>query len=67
VTLEVTVGIAIEGESDADGSLGADASTIPDALGAWQDIGADHLQLAVNPSTAESFATVLDGIRMFRG
>jgi probable F420-dependent oxidoreductase len=65
-TLEVTVGIAIEGETDADGSLGVDAGTIAAALGAWRDIGADHLQLAVNPSTAESFAIVLDGIRAFR-
>jgi hypothetical protein len=43
-----------------------DAGAIADALRAWKDAGADHVQLAVEPSTSEAFAVVLDGIRAAR-
>jgi probable F420-dependent oxidoreductase len=66
-TLEVTVGVEVTGEESAAASLAVDARAVADGLAAWQETGADHLQLGVNPGTRESFATVLDGIRAFRG
>ncbi len=66
-TLAITVGIDVGGGEDGAGSVALAAGAIADTLTVWQEIGADHVQLAVNPGTPESFATVLDGIRAFRG
>ena len=65
-TLDVTVGIDVGGAEEGAGSVAIEAGAVADALGAWREIGADHLQLAVSPGTPETFAIVLDGIREFR-
>jgi probable F420-dependent oxidoreductase len=65
-TLEVTVGVSISGTEDADGSVALESGAIASALAEWREAGADHLQLAVEPSTPESFAVVLEGIRAAR-
>jgi alkanesulfonate monooxygenase SsuD/methylene tetrahydromethanopterin reductase-like flavin-dependent oxidoreductase (luciferase family) len=66
-TLEVTVGVEVTSDEDGAASVAIEARAVADTLLAWQEIGADHVQLAVNPGTPESFATVLEGIRAFRG
>ena len=65
-SLAVTVGVSVEERSDAAAALPLDAAAIAEALAAWDDEGADHLQLALNPSTAASFEIVLAGIRAWR-
>ncbi|HEY7131291.1 MAG TPA: LLM class flavin-dependent oxidoreductase [Candidatus Limnocylindrales bacterium] len=66
-SMQLTVGVAIEGDEDAETSVALASDSIAGALAAWRDAGVDHVQLAVQPSTSASFATVLDGIRRFRG
>jgi alkanesulfonate monooxygenase SsuD/methylene tetrahydromethanopterin reductase-like flavin-dependent oxidoreductase (luciferase family) len=64
-SLAVTVGISVEERPDAP-ALALDAGAIAEGLSAWDREGADHVQLAVNPSTAASFEVVLAGIRRWR-
>ena len=67
-TLDVTVGIELGEPAAEDGaSLPQERSPIVDALGAWDEAGADHLQLGVWPATEATFGLVLDAIRSFRG
>jgi alkanesulfonate monooxygenase SsuD/methylene tetrahydromethanopterin reductase-like flavin-dependent oxidoreductase (luciferase family) len=65
-SLAVTVGVSVEERPDAAVALPLEAAAISEALGAWDQEGADHVQLAINPSTAASFDIVLSGIRAWR-
>jgi alkanesulfonate monooxygenase SsuD/methylene tetrahydromethanopterin reductase-like flavin-dependent oxidoreductase (luciferase family) len=65
-TLDVTVGVDVSNSGEA-ATVAIEAGAVAGALSAWQETGADHVQLAVNPGTTDSFATVLNGIRAFRG
>lgn len=65
-TLGVTVGIDIDEAATGPGSLPIEAGAIVEALGAWQDLGVDHVQLGIRPATADTFDVVLEAIRRFR-
>jgi len=65
-TIQVTIGVSIGGDTDGDASVALTPDAIAGALAAWREIGADHVQFAVEPATSASFATVIDGIRAFR-
>ncbi|HEV7809485.1 MAG TPA: LLM class flavin-dependent oxidoreductase [Candidatus Limnocylindrales bacterium] len=65
-SLAVTVGVSVEERPDAAVALPLEAAAISEALGAWDQEGADHVQLAINPSTPASFDMVLSGIRAWR-
>jgi alkanesulfonate monooxygenase SsuD/methylene tetrahydromethanopterin reductase-like flavin-dependent oxidoreductase (luciferase family) len=66
-TLAVTVGVEVDADGAGPNALPLDVESIAAALSAWQAEGADHLQLAVAPSTPASFGTVLEAIRRYRG
>jgi alkanesulfonate monooxygenase SsuD/methylene tetrahydromethanopterin reductase-like flavin-dependent oxidoreductase (luciferase family) len=66
-TLDVTVGVSVDAAGGGPNSLPLDADAIAAAMDRWQAEGVDHLQLAVEPSTSESFATVLEAAERFRG
>ena len=65
-TIGITVGIDVVAEDPDSNALPLDASAVADALGAWEEAGADHVQLGIRPGTSESFATVLEGISRYR-
>jgi probable F420-dependent oxidoreductase len=65
-TLQVTVGVEVDGMSQGGTALPLEIGPIAEALGEWREIGADHLQLAVLPSTTAAFHIVLEAIRASR-
>ncbi|MEO5941680.1 MAG: LLM class flavin-dependent oxidoreductase [Candidatus Limnocylindrales bacterium] len=65
-TLGVTVGIDIDEAATGPGSLPIEAGAIVEALGNWQDLGVDHVQLGIRPATADTFDVVFEAIRRFR-
>jgi probable F420-dependent oxidoreductase len=67
-TLALTVGVEVrEGAAGGASWLPLDPAAIADALGAWMALGIEHVQVALDRSTPETFATALEGIRRFRG
>jgi hypothetical protein len=65
-TLQVTVGVEVDGMTQGGTALPLEIGPIAEAFGEWREIGADHLQLAVLPSTAAAFHIVLEAIRASR-
>jgi probable F420-dependent oxidoreductase len=65
-TLQVTVGVEIDGTGESTTALPLESGPIAEAIGEWREAGADHLQLAVLPATSAAFAIVLEAIRASR-
>lgn len=66
-SLEVTVGVtASAGEPVSPAALPLDPATLVNAFEAWEAAGVDHLQVGVEPSTAETFAIVAEALGRYR-
>jgi len=65
-TVEVTVGVELGPVEEGSARIELDPSALADGLATWAEAGVDHVQLAVYPSTAETFASAIDGVRRFR-
>ena len=65
-TLQVTVGVEVDGMSQGGTALPLEIGPIAEALGEWREAGVDHVQLAVIPSTPAAFHIVLEAIRASR-
>ena len=64
--IEIFVGVDATDEESDSPHVPIDASAIADALAAWAEEGADHVQVRVHPGSDANFETALDGIRSFR-
>jgi alkanesulfonate monooxygenase SsuD/methylene tetrahydromethanopterin reductase-like flavin-dependent oxidoreductase (luciferase family) len=65
-TLELFVGLTAGTEDPKEPHLELDPAAIAEGLAEWADVGVDHVQLGVFPTTPPAWATVLEGIRRFR-
>jgi hypothetical protein len=67
-TLGLTVGVEVrDAAGEAATWLPPDAGTIAEALHAWAAESVEHVQVALERSTPETFEVALDGVRLFRG
>ena len=65
-TLEMMVGLTIGASDPETRHIALDPSALADGLAAWAAIGVRHVQLGIEPTSAVSYETVLEGIRRFR-
>jgi alkanesulfonate monooxygenase SsuD/methylene tetrahydromethanopterin reductase-like flavin-dependent oxidoreductase (luciferase family) len=72
-SLEVTVGVTVKAEADAEwgrpgaaAALLAEPGVVADGLAAYAALGVGHVQLDVQPATPVTFARVLEGLDRFR-
>lgn len=70
-TLDVTVGVLVDGSGDATrpgpSSMGPDADAIARGFDAWRTAGAAHLQVDLRPADERTIDLVLDAVRHHRG
>lgn len=64
-SIEVFVGVDATNEESENPHVPIDASAIADALAAWAEEGADHVQVRVYPGSDANFESALEGIRRF--
>ena len=65
-TLPMMVGLTIGSADPEARHLALDPSAIADGLAEWAAIYVSHVQLGIEPTSAASYDTVLEGIRRFR-
>lgn len=72
-TLQVTVGLSIDGEAGGPGrplspdALPADADTVARALDAWRDLGVGHVQVDLRPGDERTIAVLVAARAKHRG
>ena len=65
-TLQMMVGLTVGASDPETRHIPLDPAALADGLAEWAAIGVSHAQLGVEPTSAASFETVLEGIERFR-
>jgi alkanesulfonate monooxygenase SsuD/methylene tetrahydromethanopterin reductase-like flavin-dependent oxidoreductase (luciferase family) len=65
-TLEMMVGLTVGASDPETRHIPLDPAAIAAGLAEWSAIGVRHVQLGIEPTSAASYDTVLEGIRRFR-
>jgi probable F420-dependent oxidoreductase len=65
-TLEMMVGLTVGATEAETRHIALDPLALADGLAAWAALGVGHVQLGIEPTSAATYETVLEGIRRFR-
>ena len=60
------VGLTVGASDPETRHIALDPAAIAAGLAEWSAIGVHHVQLGIEPTSAASYDTVLEGIRQFR-